>query len=196
MNEKFLKVTAGTLSLAILTSACENLTPEENAGLFGGLATVAVGVPLALAGVDPRIVVPVAAGAGLLAAGVSFVVAKHQASERQRKIAEQRARIYMANLAASQRASQTASSGSSSGSRRTTQTASSKPAPRYIAINTEKEGPSTKAKGPSVMIYDTQSSSIVGNNVYDLKSQPQAGANQKFDTYSAQYVGNGTSVVQ
>ena len=41
------------------------------------------------------------------------------------------------------------------------------------------------------MIWDTQSESLVGNNVYDLASPPARGATAKFDTYSAQYVGNG-----
>lgn len=188
-HERYVKVVAGVLCMSLFTSACQNMTPGENAALFGGITAVAVGVPLALCGVDPRIVVPVTMGAAALAAGASYVIAKHQATERQRKIAEQCARLYMARRAEAQRVA--AHSSSSSGSARK----SSKPAPepRYIAINTEKSG-TASSSGPSVMIYDTQSTQIVGNNVYDLKSQPKVGQNSKFDTYSAQYVGNGATV--
>ncbi|MEI6033945.1 MAG: hypothetical protein WCS65_06670 [Verrucomicrobiae bacterium] len=187
-----LKIVASLLSLAIFTSACENMTPGENAALFGGLTAVAVGVPLALAGVDPSIVIPVTAGAAVLVAGASYVIAKHQATERQRQVAEQRARLYMAKRAEATRLA-SSSSRSSSGS---TAKKSAKPAPepRYIAINTEKSGAAAATSGPSVMVFDTQSSQIVGNNVYDLKSQPKAGTSTKFDTYTAQYVGNGSTV--
>jgi hypothetical protein len=190
-NVRFLKVTAATLSLAVFTSACENMTPGENAALFGGLAAVAVAVPLACAGVDPSIVVPVTTGAALLVAGASYVIAKHQATERQRKVAEQRARLYMAKRAEANRLAAAANRSSSSGG---TAKKSAKPAPesRYIAINTEKSAASTTSSGPSVMVFDTQSSQIVGNNVYDLKSAPKTGSATKFDTYTAQYVGNGS----
>ncbi|MGB8464595.1 MAG: hypothetical protein WCE49_06600, partial [Terrimicrobiaceae bacterium] len=61
---------------------------------------------------------------------------------------------------------------------------------RYIAVKTEAE---SFNKGKSaVMIYDTQSNQIVGNNVYDLKSTPKVGQTSKFDTYTAEYVGTGS----
>ena len=43
-----------------------------------------------------------------------------------------------------------------------------------------------------VMIFDTQSNEIVGDNVYDLKATPQVGQTSKFDTYTAEYVGTGS----
>ena len=186
-HERFVKVVAGVLCLSLFTSACENMTPGENAALFGGITAVAVGVPLALCGVDPNIVVPVTIGAAALAAGASYVIAKHQATERQRRVAEQRARLYMAQRAEAQRVASRSSHSSGSTAKKSSKPA---PEPRYIAINTEKSG-AAPSSGPSVMVYDTQSSQIVGNNVYDLKSQPKAGQNAKFDTYTAQYVGNG-----
>ncbi len=189
-NVRFLKITAATLSMAVFTSACENMTPGENAALFGGLAAVAIAVPLACAGVDPSIVVPVTAGAALLVAGASYVIAKHQATERQRKVAEQRARLYMAKRAEAARLASSSRSSSSGGT--TKKSAKPAPEPRYIAVNTEKSGASTTSSGPSVMVFDTQSSQIVGNNVYDLKSAPKTGSATKFDTYTAQYVGNGS----
>ncbi|MDD5200164.1 MAG: hypothetical protein PHC88_10225, partial [Terrimicrobiaceae bacterium] len=62
--------------------------------------------------------------------------------------------------------------------------------PRYIAVETSKgEG----YKGSSaVMIYDTQSKALVGNDVYDVKSAPKTGTVTKYDTVQAQYVGTGT----
>jgi hypothetical protein len=69
-------------------------------------------------------------------------------------------------------------------------TARKKPAkPRYIAVKTVKE---ENSKGKDqVMIFDTQSNEIVGNNVYD-KAAPQVGQTSKFDTYTAEYVGTGS----
>ena len=50
---------------------------------------------------------------------MSYVIAKHQATERQRKIAEQRARLYMAERAAEQqRAARKVATAESSGSKK------------------------------------------------------------------------------
>jgi hypothetical protein len=185
MKPMMLQATSAVVCVALLTSACENLSPGENAALFGTAAGLAVGIPLAAAGVDPSIVIPVTAGAVAVAGIGAYVIAKHQATERQRKIAEQRARTYLAKRAQQAKA-QTASASSSS--------APSKPKPakkpRYIAVKTEKENFN---KGQAaVMIFDTQSNQIVGNNVYDVKSTPKVGSTSKFDTYTAEYVGAGS----
>ncbi len=169
------QVAAAVTSLALLTTACENLTPGENAGLFGAAAGLATGIPLAVAGVDPAITIPVTAGAVAVAAAGAYIISKHQATERQRKIAEQRARLYLARQE-KQQAEQQAS-------------AKKTKKPRYIAVQTEKtEQNQGKA---AVMVFDTQTNEVVGNNVYDMKSTPQVGQTAKFDTYSAQYVGTG-----
>ena len=52
------------------------------------------------------------------------------------------------------------------------------------------EQTSPKAK-KAVMIWDTQTESVAGNNVYDVQSTPSVGSTAKFDTYSAEYVGAG-----
>lgn len=169
-------VVAALSSIALLTTACENLSPGENAAVFGAAAGLATGIPLAVAGVDPAITIPVTAGAAAVAAGAAYVIAKHQATERQRKIAEQRARIYMARLEKQQQAAAQAS-------------AKKPKKPRFIAVQTEKtEQNQGKA---AVMVFDTQTNEVVGNNVYDMKSTPQVGQTAKFDTYSAQFVGTG-----
>lgn len=178
MNSKMLQSTAAVLSLAVLTSACENLSPGENAAVFGTAAGLATAIPLAAAGVDSSITVPVSLGAAALAAGGAYIIAKQQASERQRKIAEQRARLYMAEQKAKEKKAQTAAA------------STKKKKARYIAVKTVKED---NSKGQSqVMIFDTQSNQVVGNNVYDLKSSPKVGQTSKFDTYTAEYVGTGS----
>jgi len=178
MNSKMLQSTAAVLSLAVLTSACENLSPGENAAVFGTAAGLATAIPMAAAGVDSSITVPVSLGAAALAAGGAYIIAKQQASERQRKIAEQRARLYMAEQKAKEQKAQTAAA------------SSKKKKARYIAVKTVKED---NSKGQSqVMIFDTQSNQVVGNNVYDLKSSPKVGQTSKFDTYTAEYVGTGS----
>lgn len=178
MNSKMLQSTAAVLSLAVLTTACENLSPGENAAVFGAAAGLATAIPLAAAGVDSSITVPVSLGAAALAAGGAYIIAKQQASERQRKIAEQRARLYLAEQKAKEKKAQTAAA------------SSKKKKARYIAVKTVKED---NSKGQSqVMIFDTQSNQVVGNNVYDLKSSPKVGQTSKFDTYTAEYVGTGS----
>ena len=96
MKPKVLQAGAAILAVAILTSSCENLTPGENAAVFGTAAGLATGIPLVASGVNPNIAIPVTAGAVAVAAVGAYIIAKHQATERQRKIAEQRARLYMA----------------------------------------------------------------------------------------------------
>ena len=170
---------------SLLTSSCENMTPGENAAVFGGAAAAVTGGVLALAGVDPGIALAVGAGAGLLAGGAAFVISKQQATARQRQIALQNARAAEARMIAQQNKSR---SSSSSG----TQVAKSKKAPasipKYIAVDTVTSQQSPTGAKP-VMLYDTQSRKIVGNDVYNLKSQPSVGSNKKFDTMTAQYVG-------
>jgi hypothetical protein len=170
---------------SLLTSSCENMTPGENAAVFGGAAAAITGGVLALAGVDPGIALAVGAGAGLLAGGAAFIYSKQQATARQRQIALQNARAAEARMIAQQNK---ARSSSSSG----TQVAKSKKAPasipKLIAVDTVTSSQSPTGTKP-VMLYDTQSRKIVGNDVFNLKSQPAVGSNKKFDTMTAQYVG-------
>jgi type II secretory pathway pseudopilin PulG len=179
MNSKLLQTSAAVLSLAIFSTACENLSPGENAAVFGVAAGLATGIPLGVSGVNPAITIPVTAGAAALAAGAAYVIAKQQASERQRKIAEQRARLYLAEQQAA------------AAKKKSAQTPATKAKKsRYIAVRTVKEE-SNQGK-EQVMIFDTQSNQVVGNNVYDLKSTPKVGQTSKFDTYTAEYVGSGS----
>ncbi|MET0223301.1 MAG: hypothetical protein ABW346_02870 [Terrimicrobium sp.] len=180
MKSQLLQASATLVTVGILTSACENLTPGENAAVFGTAAGLATGIPLVASGVNPNIAIPVTAGAVAAAAVGAYIIAKHQASERQRKIAEQRARLYIARQEAARKAP---ASQPSSAKKKVSK-------PRYIAVKTVKE---QNSKGKDqVMIFDTQSNEIVGDNVYDLKTTPQVGQTSKFDTYTAEYVGTGS----
>jgi hypothetical protein len=130
---------------------------------------------------------PEAEGTGIVGAGVVravVIIATYQATERQRRIADQRARVAYAKLAR-QQASETAA-------RATTKTRAQKTRkklPRYIAVDTE---PDARSKtGKSIMLWDTQAEEVVGNAVYDVESTPRPLETARFQTYSAEYVGVG-----
>lgn len=170
MKKRFILPTV-MLASALGFSGCSNLTPGENAWVFGGLAGAATGIALGASGVPSYVTIPVAIGAGALVASTAYIIAKHQASLEQQKIAEQRARLYYAELDAEQKAEM------------------KKKKVRYIAVDTRKDDRIEGEK--AVMVFDTQNQQIVGNNVYDVKESPTVGTTAKFDTYNAQYVGSG-----
>jgi hypothetical protein len=103
------------------------------------------------------------------AASVITIVAIHEATERQRQVAREQGRF------AQQRIEQHRTRGVKKS--------------RYIAVATVRETDSKGAK--SLMIFDTQSDQLVGNHVYDVKTEPKTGQVGKFETYSAEYVGTG-----
>ena len=102
------------------------------------------------------------------------VIAKRQASERQRKIAEERARAFQAKLTPAKKAEM------------------KRKKVRYIAIDTVKDARTSPKAKKDVMIWDVESQQIVGNNVYDVESTPPIGQTARFETYAAEYVGTGS----
>ena len=169
-----IKSVAVVTTLTLFATGCENLTPGENGVVFGSMAGLAAGGIARAAGASTAESIAIGAATGAVVGFTAYVIAKHQATERQRKIAEQRARVYYGRLAPEKK------------------TALKKKRVRYIAVDTEKnEKTSPKAK-KSVMIWDTQSETIVGNNVYDVQDTPSVGSTAKFETYSAEYVGSGS----
>ena len=123
------------LAACVALGGCSNLTPGENAALAAGATGLAVGLPLALTGVNPAVTIPVTAGAAVLAGGGTYLISKNQASARQRQVAEDRARNYAARTGEF-----------------------SKRSTRYIAVRTEDGG---RAQGKAqVMIYDIHLSLI------------------------------------
>lgn len=172
------------LAAALSASGCQNMEPGENASVFGGLAGAVTGIALGASGVDSAITIPATAGAALLTGAGAYIISKSQATAQQRKIAEANARAAVAKMEAQKK--KAAGSASS-------RTAKAAKKPRFIAVDTvaSKESPEGSSQ---VMVYDTQSNQIVGNNVYNLGEKPKVGSNTSYDTMTAQYVGTGRSM--
>lgn len=174
MNSRTTPVVALATSIALFVAGCENMTPGENAAVFGGGAGLLAGGIARAAGASTGQSIAIGAATGAVVGMTTYIIAKHQASERQRKIAEQRARVYYGRLAPEKKI------------------ALKKRKVRYIAVDTEKDEKTSPKAKKAVMIWDTQSERVVGNNVYDVQSTPSVGSTAKFDTYSAEYVGSGS----
>ena len=173
MKYGMLRIVALTTFVAFFFSACADMTPGQNGAAFGlGAGLIAANIASA-AGANPWEALAIGAAAGAIVGMTAYVIAKHQATERQRRIAEERARVYYGRLA------------------RDKKIALKKRNVRYIAVDTEKSEKAPPKAKKSIMIWDTQSESVVGKNVYDVQSTPAVGGTAKFDTYSAEYVGTG-----
>jgi len=95
------------------------------------------------------------------------ILATHDATEKQRKIASERVLASLAQLNAKER----------------------KKLPEYLAVDTE---PDTRNEGAkSVMLWDTQTEEIVGNEVYDVETPPEQGEVAQWNEYTAKYIGAG-----
>jgi hypothetical protein len=106
-------------------------------------------------------------------ASVIYFVAKHEATERQRQVAEMRARQSYARMSAQRKANMRAKK------------------VRYIAVDTERGQKSSPKARKTVMIYDTQTQKVATNVAYDVAKAPSVGSTAKIDNYSAEYVGSG-----
>ena len=173
MNFRTTPAIALTTSIALLVVGCENMTPGQNAAVFGSGAGILAGSLARAAGMSTGESIAIGAATGALVGMTAYVIAKHQATERQRRVAQQRARVYYGRLSPEKKI------------------ALKKRHVRYIAIDTEKDEHTSPKARKAVMVWDTQSESVAGNNVYDVQSTPSVGSTAKFDTYSAEYVGSG-----
>jgi gas vesicle protein len=158
----------------LLSGGCADMSPGENAAVFGAVGGAAAGGIARAAGMSTRGSVLTGMAAGAVIGAVTYVIAKRQATERQRRIAEMRARRTYAAMSTKRK-----------------QEMKEKKV-RYIAVDTEKDERTSPKAQKSVMIWDTESQQVVGNNVYDVKEAPEVGSTAKFETYSAEYVGSGT----
>ncbi|MEI9896648.1 MAG: hypothetical protein WDN28_23000 [Chthoniobacter sp.] len=173
MNHGSLRIVALGCSISLLLSACEDLTPGQNAAAFGtGAGLLAAGIASA-AGANTFESLAIGAVVGGVVGMSAYVISKHQATERQRRVAEQRARVYYAHLAPSRKV------------------ALKKNRVRYLAVDTDRSKQAPPEAKKSVMIWDTQSETVVGHDVYDVKTTPAVGATGKFDRYPAYYAGSG-----
>lgn len=169
MNHITLRFSAATVAASLLLSGCEGMTPGESAAGIGAGAGIAAGLIGSAAGLRSGEAAALGAGVGLLAAGITYAVAKHQADERQREVAEANARRAYARMNAQRRVAVRKRS-------------------RYIAVRTSRNAQSTGAV--SCMVFDTEKQQVVGNTVYDCKEAPANGSTAKFDSYNATYVGS------
>jgi hypothetical protein len=170
MNALLMKSSAVIVVSGLLLTGCENLSPAANGALFGvGAGALSGGIAKA-AGASNSQAVAIGLATAAVVGVTAYIVAKHKATERQRRIAEERARLAYQNAPPPRKAQYRKS--------------------RYLAVDTVREKESSGAK--SVMIYDTQTDQVVGNDVYDVKKSPKEGTISKFDTYSAEYVGTGS----
>jgi hypothetical protein len=174
MKRATLRSTAAVAAATLLTASCENLSPGENAAVFGSLGGAAAGAIARGAGLSSAESLATGAAVGAVIAATTYIIAKHQATERQRRIAEQRARIYYGRLSQEKKM------------------ALKKKKVRYIAVDTERDKHTSAKAKKAVMIWDTQSQEMVGNSVYDVESTPNVGTTARFETYSAEYVGTGS----
>ncbi len=174
MNSGTFKTTVLLATISIGVAGCENLSPGENAAVFGSASAIAASTIARASGMSTAGSLATGAAVGAVVAATTYVITKHQATVRQRQLAEQRAQVYYARLAPEKKA-----------------TLKSKRV-RYIAVDTAKDERTSPKAQKSVMIWDTQSQAVVGNNVYDVEKAPAVGSTAKFETYSAEYVGSGS----
>jgi hypothetical protein len=174
MKTPMLKTSSLLAAASIFVTGCADLTPLQNAGVFGAAGGATAGGIASASGASAGEAAAIGAATGAAIAVVTYIIAKHEATERQHRIAEERARRAYARMSAERKSKMKAHK------------------TRYIAVDTEKDQHTAPEAKKSVMIWDTQSQEVVGNNVYDVKSPPPVGSTAKFDTYSAEYVGSGS----
>lgn len=140
---------------------------------------ITIGVPALFAGgcLSPEAVRRIEGTPGQEGTGIMLtklpraikILVTYPATDAQREVAEQRARAAMNTLA---------SSGSTGN--------------RILAVDTR---PDERSRGSvNVMLWDTQTEQIVGNEVYDVEERPPLGKLAVWDKYSALYVGDGEDV--
>lgn len=195
MNAGTFRSVALITAVALASSGCTQLSPGENAAVFGGISGAAAGGIARAAGLSTGESIATGAAVGAVVAATTFIIAKHQASVRQRRIAEARAKAAYQRLLAQRQAEERVEQ--QRAGERPTKPKGSKPRagrkmPRYIAVDTEKDKRSSPKAQKAVMIWDTQAQEIVGNHVYDIESTPAVGSTARFETYSAEYVGAGS----
>jgi hypothetical protein len=192
MTPRAWKFPSMILASALLATGCSEMTSDENAspGMIARGTMSNSGESFATG-----------ANTGAMISATAFVLAKHEATERQRRIAEERAHAVYTRMVAENRRRETATQGPEKKQRKPapeeTHAAPKKSAqkpvklPHYIAVDTVKDERTVPQAKKSVMIWDTQAERIVGNDVYDISTPPPPGSVARFETYSAQYVGAG-----
>jgi len=98
------------------------------------------------------------------------ILATNDATERQRKVASDRVLASLAQLNEKEL----------------------KKLPEYLTVDTESD---ERAQGTkNVMLWDTQTEEIVGNDVYEVETPPEQGEVARWNEYTARYIGAGTTL--
>jgi len=171
-----------SICVALVFAGCESLPENETSGPFRTGAAEQGGAMARAAGGNSTDTLVAGSSVTSVAIATVHVIAKHQADERQRQVAIARAKAAQARIAARQKSAAEAA-------RKSGKKFVAKKAPRYIAVDTVKNAQTSPGASKAVMIWDTQSEQIVGNNVYDVESAPPVGQTARFETVSAEYVG-------
>ncbi|HEV7405763.1 MAG TPA: hypothetical protein VGO11_22660 [Chthoniobacteraceae bacterium] len=214
MQPRLLRLLALTSASSLLATGCAPVTPGETSGpgpFSGANAQLAAGNINRAGTANTAERLATGAPTNVAVVGVTAVIAKHQASARQREVAQARAKAVYQKLVAKQKASAQVSTHPPAPKPKHPQ-AGAKPTPepqvaeiglngprkprpyripRYIAVETEKNAQDAPGTKKAVMIWDTQAQEIVGNNVYDIGTPPAVGSTSRFETFSAEYVGAG-----
>lgn len=175
------------LCLSLVLASCETPAAAPSAYTVQAIKSTGPGD-----GSEAPVRIKLSSAGNLAEADLSSIVAyvkiaaKREATKQQALVAQQRAQAIAARMSPATRA----------------QT-------RYIAVETVRSSASfqtqpgvyveggTPVAGPaprferSVMIFDTQRQTLVGNSVYDINGTPAVGSTAKFETYTARYVGGG-----
>src|SRR6202048_2350970 len=93
MNARLIQSTSADLVAGLLLTGCENMSPTANGALFGAGAGALAGGIAKAAGASNSEAVAIGLATGAIVGVTAYVIAKHQATERQRRYAEERARL-------------------------------------------------------------------------------------------------------
>jgi hypothetical protein len=171
-----LPATSLSVSIALVLAGCSDLPPGQPGAFADGAAAggqLARGAMVTSAEAQAT-----GSTAGTIAAATIVILAKHQATPQQKQIAVTRAKVAVARLRKAQ------------GGAGKSKTAAK--VPRFIVVDTVKDEHTTPQAAKAVVVFDTVTEEVVGNNVYDVKSTPPLGETARFDTFTAEYVGTGS----
>ena len=157
----FFNLVSITTVLAIGTG-CASLTPTENAVVVGSAAGATAGLIGSAAGLSNSQAAALGLGVGAAAGAATYIIAKRQATERQRQVALARGRAKYAEMSSEKK---------------------SKKQKFYVKAPRDEN-----SKGvASAMTYDPKTDTV-SKDVVDLKATPKVGA--KLEGTSLEYLGS------
>jgi len=164
--KKITRKCIGLLSIATMSmTGCETMSPGASGALVGGLTGVAAGVIAKKAGASSSDARLIGVAAGVTTAVIVYAYQKRRATEREQAVVRQRAAEYQQRVASRSRPAAKS---------------------RYVAVPAEQGA----SKSGTVMIFDTKTEKVVGNQAYELEKTPKKGEVVKLDTINAEYVGS------